>query len=97
MNLVIETKTEEPLLDRVRVTALVTVDATLPTLEAIRVELATHLKIEETLIAVEHVFPLFGGGSARIISCAYKSTEAMNFFKKKVKKVPAQPTVRGKT
>ncbi len=87
MAIVIEKKTEMPLLDKTLIEA--SAYSVMPSKNAVRKDLASQLSIPEELVDIEHIYPLFGTTKTRIMASAYKEQKAKEFFKKKVKKTTA--------
>jgi len=87
----IDRKKDEPLLDKIRIEATAQREKNQTKAEIIK-EIAKQLSISEELITIEHVYPLFGQGSVRILASGYKRPETKNFFKRKEKKSPATPS-----
>lgn len=87
MTVIIESKNEEPLLDKVTILATCSDSQGLKK-ELISKDLAAQLSLPEESIVVEHIYPCFGLTKIRVHASAYTNVKTKEYFKKKVKKKP---------
>jgi len=88
VQLTITKKKEEPLLSRTEITASLEFEKATPPYAEVNALLAEHLKADEKLIVIRHVYNLFGAKKAEVTAYVY-SDEAKKLFmepKLKVKK-----------
>ena len=91
MNLTINNKHEEPLLSRTKVEATIVFEKATPSYKELTTSLASHLKSDEKLIAIRHVYTSFGNKQARVQAYVYADEEKRKFVEPKVKEKKAAP------
>ena len=92
----IKTQKDSGLMSRKEVTAKVTYTGPTPKSAEIKKSLASKMSVDEKLIVIKHVYPVFGTGSAEVIAYAYKDEKALSDIEpkqkqKKDKNAPADP------
>jgi len=78
-------KKEEPLLSRTMVTADIEFENATPPYAEVAASLATHLKTDGKLIAIRHVYNLFGAKKAQVIAYVYLDEQKKQFIEPKLK------------
>ena len=78
-------KKEEPLLSRTIVTANLEFEKATPSYPEITALLATHLKADEKLVALRHVYNSFGAKKAEVIAYVYNDEAKKQFIEPKLK------------
>ncbi len=86
MELTIQTKTEEPLLSRMKVHAEVTFEKETPSMKQVQAGLAKSLGKEAAVIAVDRIDTAYGLHKASVIAYAYKDAQVMSVVKKEGRK-----------
>ena len=76
-------KNEEPLLARTRLNAIVEYDKGTPSYSESTSLLATHLKADQSLIAIRHIYNSFGQRKSEIIAYLYNSKDKMQLIEPK--------------
>ena len=76
-------KNEEPLLARTRLNAIVEYDKATPSYSESTSLLATHLKADQSLIAIRHIYNSFGQRKSEIIAYLYNSKDKMQLIEPK--------------
>lgn len=91
MELKITGKKDNKLLSRAEITAEMTHEGPTPNYDAVKKALANQLKLDESLIAIKHVYSNFGESRIKIIANVYDNKEAAKKIEpvKKEKKKPA--------
>lgn len=82
MKVEIKEKTEEPLLSRQRIVADVSFTGAVPSRENIKKDIASQMKAQAELVEVQHIYPSFGIGNAKILAFVYKDKKAFDLLKK---------------
>ncbi|MBW2992969.1 30S ribosomal protein S24e [Candidatus Woesearchaeota archaeon] len=77
MNLKITEEKENKLLSRKEITAEMTHEGPTPGYNAVKQAIANQLKADESLVAIQHIYPYFGEPKIRIIANIYESREKM--------------------
>ena len=83
-------KKEEPLLSRTLINAVVDFENATPSYPEITSLIATSLKSDEKLIAVRHIYSLFGSRKAKVIAYAYNDEKRKQFIEPKLKEKKAK-------
>lgn len=78
-------KKEEPLLSRTMLKATLEFEKATPSYQEVSTLLATHLKTDEKLIAIKHIYNLFGSKKAEVIAYAYSDENKKQFTEPKIK------------
>ena len=78
-------KKEEPLLSRTLVKTIINFEKTTPPYPEVTELLATHLKIDQKLIAIRHIYNMFGSRKARVIAYIYNDESKKQFIEPKTK------------
>ena len=81
----ITNKKEEPLLSRTLLSAALEFDKATPSYKDVTTLLATHLKSDEKLIAIRHIYNHFGARNADVIAYLYLDENKKNFMEPKIK------------
>ena len=81
----ITNKKEEPLLSRQVVKATIDFEKTTPSYAEVTALLATHLKSDEKLIAIRHIYNSFGAKNAEVIAYVYSDENKKQFIEPKLK------------
>jgi len=92
LELKIASKKDEPLLSRAMLQAELEFDKATPSYPEITQLLAAHLKVDEKLVAIRHVYTRFGLKKADVVAYCYADENKKNFAepKKKEKKEKAK-------
>lgn len=77
MKLEILKETENPLLNRKRVTLQATYQGNTPSRKDFRKAVATTLKAQEALVAVKHIYTRFGNTTAKVICNVYQDEKTL--------------------
>ena len=85
MHLNVTNKKEEPLLSRTMITATLEFENATPSYKQVIPLLATHLKTDEKLIAIRHIYNLFGDKKAEVIAYVYSDESKKQFIEPKIK------------
>lgn len=85
MQLSITKKKEEPLLSRTEITAFLDFEKATPPYAEVNALLAAHLKADEKLIAIRHIYNLFGAKKAEVIAYVYSDEAKKQFIEPKIK------------
>ena len=91
MNLTINNKHEEPLLSRTKVEATIVFENATPSYKELTTSLASHLKSDEKLIAIRHVYTSFGNKQAKVHAYVYADEAKRQFVEPKLKEKKAAP------
>ena len=78
-------KKEEPLLSRRMITAVLEFEKATPSYQEVGSLLATNLKTDEKLIAIRHIYNLFGDKKAEVIAYVYSDESKKQFIEPKIK------------
>ena len=78
-------KKEEPLLSRTMVTATLEFEKATPSYAEVLPVLATSLKTDEKLVAIKHIYNLFGSKKAEVIAFVYSDENKKQFIEPKLK------------
>ena len=81
----ITTKKEEPLLSRTMVKATLDFEKATPPYPEVTSLLATHLKADEKLIAIRHIYNSFGNKRAEVIAYVYSDENKKQFIEPRIK------------
>ncbi len=76
---------EDPLLSRTMLKANLEFDKSTPSYKEVTSALATHLKADEKLIAIRHIYNSFGDKKASVIAYLYTDEQKKNFIEPKIK------------
>ena len=82
MKVEIKEKTEEPLLSRQRLVGEIAYTGPVPSRDEVKKSISSQLKAQVDLIDVEHIYPSFGAGNAKLLAFAYKDKKALELLKK---------------
>ena len=85
MQLTITNKKDEPLLSRKMVTAALEFEKATPSYQETSALLAASLKTDEKLIAIRHVYTLFGDKKAEVVAYVYSDEAKKQFIEPKAK------------
>ena len=85
MQISIINKKEEPLLSRTMVKAMLEFEKATPSCQEAASLIASNLKIDEKLIAIKHIYNLFGNRKAETIAYIYKDEAKKQFMETRVK------------
>ena len=88
MNIEMKSEAESPLLCRREVKAEISFDKVTPSNDDVKKAVAAKLKVDESLVAVKHIYTKFGKRYADVFAYIYASKEALDKIepKKKEKK-----------
>ena len=78
-------KKEEPLLARALINAAIEFEKATPSYQEVTTLLASHLKTDEKLIAIRHIYNLFGSKNAKVIAYVYNDENKKQFIEPKIK------------
>ena len=92
MELKIESKLEDPLLQRTRLEGSMTYDKATPSIAEVTKEISGQLKKEENTIKIRNIYNTFGTKHANIIAYAYKDEKT----KLEVEQQPKKPKDKSK-
>ena len=81
----ITSKKEEPLLSRALIKANIEFEKATPSYPEVIGLLAVHLKTDEKLIAIRHIYNLFGSKKAEVIAYVYSDENKKQSIEPKVK------------
>ena len=85
MQLKILSEKKEPLLSRTMLTASLEYEKSTPSYQEVTSLIASQLKTEEKLIAVRHVYNIFGHKKAEVIAYIYSDENKKQFIEPKIK------------
>ena len=85
MQIKIINKKEEPLLARTLLEATLEFEKATPSYNEVTSLLATHLKTDEKLIAIRHIYNTFGDTKAGVIAYLYANLDRKQFIEPKIK------------
>lgn len=85
MEINIINKKEEQLLSRALIKANIDFEKATPSYKEVTSLLATNLKIDEKLIAIRHIYNLFGTKKAEVIAYVYTDENKKQFIEPKIK------------
>ena len=85
MQIIITNKKEEPLLSRTQINATLEFEKSTPSYAETIPLLATHLKTDEKLIAIRHIYNSFGAKKADVIAYLYTDEHKKQFIEPKLK------------
>ena len=85
MQINITTKKEEPLLSRTMVKATLDFEKATPSYPEVTSSLAVHLKADEKLIVIRHIYNSFGNKKAEVIAYVYSDETKKQFIEPKIK------------
>lgn len=85
MQINITNKKEEPLLSRTMITANLEFEKSTPPYQEVSSLLATHLKTDEKLIAIRHIYNMFGNRKAKVIAYLYSDESKKQIIEPKIK------------
>jgi len=78
-------KKEEPLLSRTMLKVEISFDKATPSYQEVTASLATHAKADEKLIAIKHIYTLFGSKKAEVTAYLYADEAKKQLIEPKVK------------
>ena len=81
----ITNKKEEPLLSRTMITGTLDFENATPSYKDVTSLFATHLKTDEKLIAIRHIYNSFGDKKAKVIAYVYSDENKKQFIEPKIK------------
>lgn len=81
----ITSKKEEPLLSRTMVNASLEFEKSTPSYPEVATLLASHLKTDEKLVAIKHIYNSFGAKKAEVIAYAYADESKKQLIEPKIK------------
>ncbi len=81
---------EEPLLSRTMLKAELEFDKATPSYQEVASLIAAHSKKDEKLIAIRHVYNLFGNKKAEVIAYVYSDESKKQFMEPKIKEKKAK-------
>ena len=84
MQISVTSKKEEPLLSRTQVNATLEFEKATPSYPEVTSLLATHLKADEKLIAIRHVYNSFGQKKAEVIAYVYSDESKKQLIEPKL-------------
>ena len=85
MEINITSKKEEPLLSRTMLKANLDFEKSTPSYKDVTALLAAHLKADEKLIAIRHIYNSFGAKKAEVIAYVYADENKRQFIEPKLK------------
>ena len=85
MQINITSKKEEPLLSRALIKANIEFEKATPSYPEVIGLLAAHVKTDEKLIAIRHIYNLFGSKKAEVIAYIYSDENKKRSIEPKVK------------
>ena len=83
-NVAVSEKVEQPLMSRTVLKGFVVYDAAPPSFVELKKHLASAMKVDESLVVVQHLNPVFGMGKSSMEAHVYKSKDAVSSFASKV-------------
>ena len=96
MEINIKSKKDESLLSRTIIEATAEFEKATPSYPEVTALLATQLKLDEKLIAIRHIYNLFGNKRAKVIAYVYSDETKKTFIEPKIKDKKAKaPTKKG--
>lgn len=81
----ITSKKEEPLLFRTKIEATLDFEKATPSYTEVTFLIATHLKSDEKLIAIRHIYNSFGAKNAEVTAYAYTDEAKKQLIEPKIK------------
>ena len=85
MQINVTNKKEEPLLSRTIVKANLEFEKATPSYPEVTALLASHLKADEKLVAIRHIYNSFGAKKAEVIAYVYSDEAKRQFIEPKIK------------
>ena len=85
MQLTIINKKEEPLLSRTMINGILEFEKATPSYQEVIPLIATDLKKDEKLIAIKHIYNLFGDRKAEVLAYIYNDENKKQLIEPKVK------------
>ena len=85
MQINVTSKKEEPLLSRTMVSATLEFEKSTPSYAEVASALASNLKSDEKLIAIQHVYTHFGARKADLVAYVYADEQKKQFAEPKLK------------
>ena len=85
MQINVTNKKEEPLLSRTIVKANLEFEKATPSYPEVTALLASHLKADEKLVAIRHIYNSFGAKKAEVIAYVYSDEDKRQFIEPKIK------------
>ncbi len=85
MQINVTSKKEEPLLSRTMLKATIEFEKATPSYPEVTTLLATHLKADEKLVAIRHIYNSFGAKKAEVIANVYSDENKRQFIEQKLK------------
>ena len=85
MQINVTNKKEEPLLSRTIVKANLEFEKATPSYPEVTALLAGHLKSDEKLVAIRHIYNSFGAKKAEVIAYVYSDEAKRQFIEPKIK------------
>ena len=85
MNMTVTSKKDEPLLSRTMFKATLEFEKTTPSYQEVNALLTTHLKSDEKLIAIRHIYNFFGEKKAEVTAYVYNDEAKKQFMEPKIK------------
>ena len=85
MNFTVTEKKQEPLLSRTMLKAKIEFEKTTPSYSEVSSAIASHLKVDEKMIAIRHVYGTFGARKADVTAYIYEDEAKKQFVEPKLK------------
>ena len=85
MQINITNKKDEPLLSRTKILATLGFDKATPSYQEVTSLIAKQLKADEKLVAIKHIYNLFGDKKADVIAYVYNDEAKKQFIEPKLK------------
>jgi len=85
MQINVTNRKEEPLLSRTMLNATLEFEKATPSYQEVITLLATHIKTDEKLIAIRHIYTLFGSKKAEVIAYVYSDENKKQSVEPKIK------------
>ncbi|MBI3037400.1 hypothetical protein HYY73_06670 [Candidatus Woesearchaeota archaeon] len=93
-NVEVSEKVEQPLMSRTVLKGVVVYDAAPPSFVELKKHFASAMKVDESLVVVQHLNPVFGMGRSSMEAHIYKSKDAISSFASKVIVARNKPRVK---
>ncbi|MBI2656406.1 hypothetical protein HYX03_01550 [Candidatus Woesearchaeota archaeon] len=85
MQINVTSKKEEPLLSRMMLKATIEFEKATPSYPEVTALIANHLKTDEKLIAIRHIYNSFGNKKAEVTAYVYTDENRKQFIEPKLK------------
>ena len=90
MQLNIVEKKQEPLLSRTMLKATLEFEKATPSYKEVSALIGTHLKTDEKLITIRHIYNVFGDRKAEVIAYVYSDEDKKQMIEPKIKEKNAK-------